>query len=268
MTPVMDAIDTFKQAQRQGWAHFAPFEMVTTPPAADLVKFAGISRGQKVLDVGCGTGVAALTAARFGADVRGLDLTPELLVRAAENSEIAGVKVEWVEGDVEKLPWPDATFDVVISQYGHMFAPRPEVAIDEMFRVLKPGGTVAFSTWPPDFFTGRMFVLVSGYAPALPAGVSPPVQWGVPSIVRERLEARGANIVFSTGTMRAPALSPAHYRHFAEKNAGPVLRLVASLEKDPAKLAAFRKELDALIAEYFSDNIVRQDFLMTRATRR
>src|SRR5258708_22324106 len=113
----MDAFETFKAAQKQGWAHLAPLEMVTPAPAALLVKFAGVRAGQQVLDVACGTGVVSVTAARLGAKVTGLDLTPELLERARANSQIAGVGVDWHEGDVEKLPFGDAAFDVVLRPF-------------------------------------------------------------------------------------------------------------------------------------------------------
>jgi ubiquinone/menaquinone biosynthesis C-methylase UbiE len=161
----MDVLDKFKQNQREGWAHFAPLELVTTAPAGQLVKFARVKSGDGVLDVGCGTGVVAVTAARLGARVTGLDLTPELLERARENAAIAKVSIDFHEGDVEKLRFDDNEFDVVLSQYGHMFAPRPEVAIGEMLRVLRPGGTIAFSTWPPEMIIGRMFTLAAKYAP-------------------------------------------------------------------------------------------------------
>ena len=150
----MDPFESFKAAQKKGWAHFAPLEMQTTPCAARLVKRAGVRAGQNVLDVCCGTGVVSVTAARLGARVTGLDLTPELLQRARENARIANLEIDWHEGDVENLPFADAAFDVVLSQFGHIFAPRPEVAIAEMLRVLKPGGTIAFSTWPPELFVG------------------------------------------------------------------------------------------------------------------
>src|SRR6476661_3695866 len=130
--PSADPLARFKEAQREGWAHFAPLEALTTPPAAELVRRAGIRAGQRVLDVGCGTGVVAVTAARAGARVTGLDLTPELLERARENSQIAGVEIDWREGDAEELPFGDLEFDAVLSQFGHMFAPRPEVATAEM----------------------------------------------------------------------------------------------------------------------------------------
>ena len=264
----MDPFEAFKAIQKQGWAHFAPLEMMTTIPAAQLVKFAGVRAGQRVLDVACGTGVVAITAARAGAQVSALDLTPELLERARQNGQLAEVQVDWREGDVEHLPFADAGFDVVLSQFGHMFAPRPAVAIAEMLRVLKPGGTIAFSTWPPDLFVGRMFKLASSYLPPPPPGVAPPPQWGDENVVRERLGGAVKDITFQRDTLRAPALSPQHYRAMTERTAGPLVKLVEQLSAgDPAKLAAFRKEFDALIAGFSDENFVRQEFLMTRATK-
>src|SRR5688572_11512441 len=127
-----DPFVDFKAAQREGWKLFAPLEMFTIPKAATLVNFAEIRAGDKVLDVGCGTGVVAVTAARKGAKATGLDLTPALLERAKYNAEQAGVSIDWHEGDAEALPFSDNQFDVVLSQFGHMFAPRPLVAIGEM----------------------------------------------------------------------------------------------------------------------------------------
>ena len=145
--------------QKQGWAHFAPIEVDTTPPAARLVKHSDVRPGHRVVNVACGTGLVAITAARVGARVTGLDLTPELLQRARENAGIAGVEVDWHEGDAEQLPFGDAAFDVVLSRFGHMLAPRPEIAVAEMLRVLKPSGTIAFSTWPPELLIGCLFAL-------------------------------------------------------------------------------------------------------------
>ncbi len=263
-----DPLAQFKSNQRAGWAHFAPLAAFTTPTAAKLVRFAGVRAGLRVLDVGSGTGVVAVTAARTGAKVTGSDLSPELLAHAAENARVAGVEVDWREADVEQLPFEDATYDVVLSQFGHMFAPRPEVAVAEMLRVLKPGGTIAFSTWPPDAFIGRMFILTGRYAPPPPPGVSPPALWGDPTIVRERLGDKVKDLTFDRGVMLANALSPQHMRTMTEQNAGPVRKLVETLSaSDPAKLEAYRKEHDAICAVYFEDNQVRQHYLMTRATK-
>ena len=266
--PSADVLARFKEAQREGWAHFAPLEALTTPPAAELVRRANPQAGQKVLDVACGTGVVAVTAARLGARVTGLDLTPELLDRARENARIAGVEIEWRQGDAEQLPFADRTYDMVLSQFGHMFAPRPDVAIAEMLRVLKPGGTIAFSTWPPELCIGRLFALTGRYLPPPPPGVVPPHLWGDPDVVRGRLGDAIKDLRFDRATMRSPALSLQHNRAMMEKTAGPIIKLVESLTAtDPAKLEAFRREFEATVADYFADNLVRQDFLITRATK-
>jgi SAM-dependent methyltransferase len=263
-----DAIVKFKEAQRQGWKHFAPLEALTTPAAARLVNFAKVHAGQDVLDVACGTGVVAVTAARTGARVRAVDLTPELLDRARENARLANTEIDFREGDAEALPFDDAAFDVVLSQFGHMFAPRPDVTIAEMLRVLKPGGTIAFATWPPELLIGSSFKLVASYMPPTPPGVSPAPQWGDVAVVRERLGSAVKDILFDRACMRFPALSLSGYRDQLERTAGPMLKLVESLgTSDPARLAQFRREYDALIEPYFADNIVRQDYLLTRAIK-
>jgi SAM-dependent methyltransferase len=265
----MDAIDKFKEAARAGWESFAPTEMATGSVAPKLVRFAGLERGMRVLDVGCGTGVVALTAARIGARVTGSDLTPKLIERAKENSKIMGLDIAWDVGDAEALPYKDAEFDAVVSQFGHMFAPRPEVAVREMLRVLKPGGTIAFSTWPPELLVGRMFALIGRYAPAPPPGASPPHQWGDPNTVRERLGDAVNDVFFDRDVMYFQILSPQHQRLFLETNVGPVGKLVEGLGRaDPAKLATFRAELEQLMGLYFDDNRIKQDFLLTRARKR
>jgi 2-polyprenyl-3-methyl-5-hydroxy-6-metoxy-1,4-benzoquinol methylase len=263
-----EALAKFKEVQKQGWAHFAPLAQMTTPPAARLVRHARVRSGQRVLDVACGTGVVAVTAARLGARVTGLDLTPELLEVARENSGLAGVEIEWRQGDVEELPFESGTYDAVLSQFGHMFAPRPAVAVSEMLRVLKPGGTLAFSTWPPELLIGRALALVGRYMPPPPPGVAPPPQWGDPNVIRERLGSAVKDVAFDRGTMFVPSLSPQHNRTMTERTAGPVIKLVETLtSSDPAKLKELRREYDAMVSEYFEDNVVRQDFLMTRATK-
>jgi SAM-dependent methyltransferase len=261
-----DPFVELKKRQREMWASFTPTAMFTTPVASQLVKFAGINAGDIVLDVGTGTGVVAITAARAGALVTALDLTPELLEQARENAQISQHKeIIWTEGDAEQLPYPDASFDVVLSQFGHMFAPRPEVAIAEMRRVLKPGGRIAFATWPPEHFVGRMFAFVARHSPPPPPGAAPPPQWGIPAMVAERLGAKFDAPFFARETMLFPALSIAHYRLFMERSVGPIQKLVESLAGEPDKLQAIRREFEALVAPYYADNVVHQDYLLTRA---
>jgi SAM-dependent methyltransferase len=264
----MDAFDKFKEMQKQGWAHFAPLEAITMQAAARLVKFAGIGPGQRILDVACGTGVAAVPAARLGAKVTALDLTPELLERARFNASLAEVEIECHEGDVEKLPFADSAFDVVISQFGHIFAPRPALALGEMLRVLKPGGTISFNTWPPNLLVGQMFGMVARYMPPPPVPAAPPSQWGDKAVVLGRFGNSVRDVTFESAMMLVPALSPQHFRLHTEKTAGPLIKLVEMYEKsDPAKLVEFRREYDALAAQYFGDNTVHQEYLMTRAVK-
>lgn len=262
-----DSFAQFKERQREVWSHFAPLETFTTPPAAQLVRFAGIAAGQRVLDVATGTGVVAVTAARLGADVIGVDLSPALLDRAVENAQIAALKnVSFREADAEALPFEPQTFDVVTSQFGHMFAPRAEVALAELLRVLKPGGTLAFSTWPPEHFVGQLFALTARYAPPPPPGISPPPAWGNIDVIQKRLGDTVKDVRFERGVMNFNLLSLHHYNRVIEETVGPARALAQS--GDVATLNRYRAELRELAAHYYADNILRQDYLVTRATKR
>ena len=222
MSSTVDPFADLKTRQREMWASFAPTAAFTTPVAAHLVEFAGVKPNETVLDVGTGTGVVAITAARAGASVTGLDLTPALLDVARDNAQVARLAaVQWIEGDAEKLPFPDGQFDVVLSQFGHMFAPRPDVAVAEMRRVLKPGGRLAFATWPPEHFVGRLFAFVGKNSPPPPPGAAPPPQWGSPVTVAERLGDKFETPFFSRGVMQFPALSLPHFREFMERSGAP-----------------------------------------------
>jgi SAM-dependent methyltransferase len=265
-----DPFTKFKEAQREGWSSFVPVEAWTTPPAAKLVKFAQVRPGQRVLDVACGTGVVAITAASKGAKVSGLDLTPILIERARKNAGIAAVDVEFVEGDAEALPYPDDAFDVVLSQFGHMFAPRPAVVVREMLRVLKPGGRIAFSTWPPEHVIGQMFALVALNLPPPPPDAVPPAPpplWGDANVVRERLGTAVKDLQFARDDMEVPALSLQHFRGAQEATIGPLTKLVAALQNEPGKLAKFRADFEAVFRDAHEDNLIRAPFLMTRATK-
>lgn len=267
MTTTTDRFGEFKSKQREGWAHFLPVEVHTTRPAAHLIRTAGIREGQNVLDVGCGTGVTTITARRTGARVTGLDLTPQLLARAREHATIAGIDdIAWKEGDIENLPFGDAEFDVVISQWGHMFAPQPEVAIGQMLRVLKPGGTIAFTTWPPESALGQVFEIIARHMPP-PPGVASPVQWGEVETVRSRLGNQARDIRFFRGVVEYAALSPQHYRHEMGRTAAPFIKLREILQAEPARLAQAEGEIDAVFTDYFRDNTVRLEYLQTRAIK-
>jgi len=271
MNANQDPFIQFKAMQRETWADFAVNEAFTTPPAADLVLFAGVAPNETVLDVGCGTGVVAVTAARVGAKVKGLDLTPALLERARQNAAVARVDIEFREGDVESLPYADGSFDVVLSQFGHMFGPRPEVTTAEMLRVLRPGGRIAFSTWPPEHGMGRLFALLGKYMPPPAAGAptpAPPVQWGDPNIVLTRLGEAVSDLRFDRGVAVAPTLSPLHTLLFLETTFGPLTKVLAAIHAEPERVATIRAEVLGLVSQVFAGNAMRQPFLMTRASKR
>ena len=264
----MTNIAELKEKAKVGWASFISFEALTSTAAPKLVQFSGTRQGMRLLDVACGTGVVALTASRLGVEVEGIDLTPELINRAIENSKIMGLKAKFVEGDAEFLPYRENEFDIVLSQYGHMFAPRPSIVVKELARVLKPGGILAFSTWPKELFMGKFFKLVESFSQPPPPEVASPVLWGDMAIIEDRLKDHFDHIEFGRDTMFAPTMSPAHMLKLFEKNAGPLANLVKALADDPTKLSNLRNAALVLIEKFFSNNFLRQDFLMTRCIKK
>ena len=142
-----------------------------------VIERSGLAPGMDLLDVACGTGNATIPAARAGARATGLDFSPELLAIARERASDAMVEVEWVEGDAQELPFEDASFDRVISTFGHMFAPDHRRMAHEMRRVCRPGGTIAVACWTPEGAIGRMFRAIAELVPPPPGGM-PPILWG------------------------------------------------------------------------------------------
>jgi SAM-dependent methyltransferase len=188
-------------------------------------------------------------------------------MRAKENSQISNLNIDFQIADVEDLPYKDDKFDFVLSQFGHMFAPRPEIALKEMLRVLKSGGVVAFSTWPPELLTGRLFTLTGKYNPSAPKDISPPVMWGEVEVIKKRLGRSVRDITFHRAEYGNPALSPAHMRVALEAYIGPIGATIKLLEPNPEKLSEFRNAMEDLLFEYFQNNTVVQSYLMTRAIK-
>jgi ubiquinone/menaquinone biosynthesis C-methylase UbiE len=151
-----------------------------------VVERSGVEPGMEVLDVACGTGNATIPAARVGARVTGLDLLPALLATARERAADAMVEVTWVEGDIEAMPFEDASFDRVVSTVGHMFAPDHGRTAAEMLRVCRPGGVIATCSWTPEGAIGQMFRTVAALVPP-PPGAQSPLLWGTEEHVRELL---------------------------------------------------------------------------------
>ena len=199
----MRQLAEYKQAARTTWATGDYDAMMRQEGLYEvgprLVSRLAISPGEAVLDVACGTGNASIPAALAGARVTGLDLTPEMLAKGRERAGTAGVRIEWVEGDAEDLPFPDEHFDGVLSTFGCMFAPRHEVVADEIARVLRSGGRLGLCTWKPEGSIGEFFRMVGGYLPPDPEFVDPPLAWGDEEHVRELFEGTGIELSFSRG---------------------------------------------------------------------
>jgi len=178
ITPTPD-LATLKQRQQATWASgdFHVVAALIVPVAERLVDAADLRAGARVLDVATGSGNAALAAARLGARVTGVDYVPALLERGRERAATEGLEVELVEGDAEAIPFPDSSFDAVLSVYGSMFAPNHARAAAEMLRVCRPGGTIALASWTPEGFLGALFETVADHVPP-PPGLVPPMQWG------------------------------------------------------------------------------------------
>jgi SAM-dependent methyltransferase len=168
-----------KARQQKMWAsgNYAAVAARIVSMAEHLAEAADLRPGDRVLDVATGSGNAALAAARYGAEVTGVDYVPELLERARARAAAEGLEITFAEGDAEDLAFPDASFDAVLSALGVMFAPDQERAAAELVRVCRPGGTIGLVNWTPAGFIGQLLKTVTRHVPP-PAGVRPPSQWG------------------------------------------------------------------------------------------
>jgi SAM-dependent methyltransferase len=180
-------MEALKERQRAMWAagDYATLSEHIRDVGERVVARVGVERGMTVLDVACGTGNAAIPAARAGARVTGLDLVPELLEAGQRKAGAEGLEIEWVEGDAEALPFADDSFDRVFSTFGHMFAPRHRQTADEMVRVSRDGGVIAICCWTPEGSVGDVFRASASFMPPPPDFASPPVLWGTEDHVRE-----------------------------------------------------------------------------------
>jgi SAM-dependent methyltransferase len=191
-------MEEFKERQRAMWAagDYCTLSEYIKDVGELVVARAGVEAGMRVLDVACGTGNAALPAARDGAHVTGLDLVPELLDGGRRNAAAAGVEIDWVEGDAEELPFEDGAFDRVFSTFGHMFAPRHRRTADEMLRVCREGGVIATCCWTPEGTVGDVFRASASYMPPPPDFASPPILWGTEDHVREMFGSAATDFEF------------------------------------------------------------------------
>lgn len=233
-TQTVPGLAEAKQRTRATWAagDFPEVARLTLWPVGDrLVRRVGVGRDEDVLDIACGTGNAALRAAQAGGRTTGVDLTPELFDAGRVLATDAGVQIEWVEGDAEDLPFEDESFDVVLSTFGVMFAPRHRITAREVARVLRPGGRLGLCSWTPDGITGQMFRALGSFAPPPPPFAEPPLLWGDEDHVRRLFEGSGIVLEFDTESVPfAPFPSAEEAVAWNEKNFGPTIMLRAFLE--------------------------------------
>ncbi len=225
-------VSAIKQGQRKMWSlgDYPDIARMIEEVAETVVERVGAGPGENLLDVATGSGNVALAAAKAGASVTGLDLTPELLQAARTRAQDAGVEVRFIEGDAEELPFESGSFDRVTSCFGVMFAPRHERAAQELARVARPGATIVFTAWTPEGLNGRLFEMVASYMPPPPPELDPPDMWGNEDHVRSLFEDAGAKLTFERRTVLFRHDSPESWLEYNERVLGPTIMARAVLE--------------------------------------
>ena len=247
MTVTVAQLEEINSRQRRMWASgdYAAVAARIHPMAERLCEAADLVAGARVLDVATGSGNAAIAAARCECDVVGIDYVPALLERARARARAEGLAIELLEADAEALPFPDASFDVVVSVVGVMFVADQAQAAAELTRVCRPGGTIALASWTPEGFIGDMLRTVARYVPP-PRGVRPPVEWGSARRLRQLLGDRVGRVRMHERVHTFRHRSAEHFADFFVTNYGPTERAAAALDDD--RRAAMRRDLAALAA--------------------
>jgi len=250
MSTTQPEMESLKTRLKSMWmaGDFGQIANVIQAGADEFIASLGLKPGNRVLDVACGSGNLAIPAARTGARVTGVDIATNLLEQARARAEAEGLAIQFDEGDAESLPYDDAAFDVVITMFGAMFAPRPELVSSELVRVCEPGGLIAMANWTPAGHIGQMFKITGKHVPPPPTMPSP-IKWGDEETVRERLT-NGITDLKLTSRMCAFKFpfSPAEVVEFFRMYYGPTQRAFGALDENAQ--SALRKDLEQL----WSDN--------------
>lgn len=269
--------DQIKASMRATWmaGDFGVVARTITGSAESFIARLAIKPGMRLLDVATGTGNLAIPAARAGAIVTGVDIAANLLIQARQRAAADHLSIQFDEGDAEALSYGDASFDIVVSMFGAMFAPRPELVASEFARVIKPGGTLAMANWNPASFTGQMFKVGAKHAPP-PPGVPPPVLWGDETTVRDRLAPYFTNITTSLIPVdfdlpTSPAGAVAFFRKYFGPTQVAFQRVFES--SGEAGETAFAAALESLYAganvspDPTNHTLIHNQFLQVTATR-
>ncbi len=246
MTPEMETLKTKLKAT---WisGDFGKIAESFTDGAAEFVGRLNLKPGMRVLDVACGNGNQSIPAARTGATVTGVDIAPNLIEQARKRAETENVKIQFDEGDAENLPYADASFDVVMTMFGAMFAPRPERVSAELIRVCRPGGRIAMANWTPTGFIGQMFKIVGSHVKP-PQNMPSPILWGDETAVRERLGEGVSEISFKPRLISLTfPFGVKETIEFWREFYGPTHKAFAALDAEGQE--ALRRDLEKLWAE-------------------
>jgi SAM-dependent methyltransferase len=250
MTPEMETLKTrLKATWMSGdYSHFATY---LEPGALEFLSRINIEPGTRVLDVACGAGQTAIPMSRAGAKVTGVDIATNLIERARARAQAENLDARFEEGDAEMLPYEDASFDIVFSLIGAMFAPRPELVAAEFRRVCRPGGKIIMGNWTPSGFVGQMFKIHGIHVP--PPEIMPsPVKWGDEETVRARFKDAISHLKLSRRLypFRYP-FPPSEVVEFFRTYYGPSHKAFAVLATHSfEKQAALRRDLEQLWTEH------------------
>jgi ubiquinone/menaquinone biosynthesis C-methylase UbiE len=228
-----------------------------------------IHAGDRVLDVGTASGNTALAAARRRAVVTGVDITPALLERARLRASAEGLRIDFQEGDATALTFADASFDVVMSTFGAIFAPDPQKTAAEMARVCRAGGKIALANWTPEGMLGKLFRMLARYSPPR-AQVDLPISWGEEAVLKQRLGPYISDLRIKRQVVRFRSPSPAHWVEFMKTHFGPAMN---AYQHSPSEAQArLTLEMTGLIQEFnrsSNDTVLSEsEYLDIVATRR
>jgi ubiquinone/menaquinone biosynthesis C-methylase UbiE len=251
---------------------YASFATHMEPGAVEILESWNIAPGQRLLDVGCGSGQTAIPAAHRGLQVTGIDIAENLIEYARRRARAEGLVVRFDQGDAEELPHADASFDVAVTLIGAMFAPRPQRVAAEFARVVRPGGKLYMANWTPYGMPARMFKCVAAYVPT-PPGFIPPVLWGDEETVRQRLGGEFTDIQLTRKTYPQwhYRLTPAQLVGFFRRYFGPVKRAFDTVDEDAQRRLS--RELEQIYADNSETSngvltITGGEYLEVIATRR
>jgi ubiquinone/menaquinone biosynthesis C-methylase UbiE len=264
-------LDQLNERQQETWTSgdFPKMGVELAIAGELLCEAVPVHAGDRVLDVGTASGNTALAAARRRANVTAIDLVPSLLERARQRAAAEGLAVDFQEGDAMALTFPDASFDVVMTTFGAIFAPDAEQTAAEMSRVCRPGGKVAFAAWTPDGMLGKLFYLLARYAPAELA-LAAPNEWGEEAKFQKRLGPYSSEIAVHRQAVYFRALSAQDWVEFMKTYFGPAIRAFGS--STPTAQNQLAEEMADLISEFNGARngtiLARSEYLEIIATRR